>query len=187
MNNRKYISILLSAAIILLLTPESSYCRGTNGKIKVVGVNFKLVSEKPVPGCVKMVAKDSGKKLYVEKTSRLSTEDLDSVTVGVRKINKSNKKQASIRFNFNERGKKKLARLTSKNIHKRLGIIVSGELTAAPLISEPINGGAVEISGAGISRRYAQDAARSINMVINLRKAIERDGKGAKKEAEDRA
>ena len=44
-------------------------------------------------------------------------------------------------------GKRRFAEVTTKHVHKKLGIVLNGRLASAPIVNEPILGGSLEISG----------------------------------------
>jgi preprotein translocase subunit SecD len=75
----------------------------------------------------------------------------------------------TILIHFKEDSKKKLHKLTSENINKRLGIFINGKLIMAPIIMEPISGGSVKISDSKFTREETQRIVNDINKHIELR------------------
>lgn len=52
-----------------------------------------------------------------------------------------------IRITLTEAGGKRLEEITTENLHKRLGIVLDGQLYAAPIVAMPIHGNSLNISG----------------------------------------
>jgi preprotein translocase subunit SecD len=55
--------------------------------------------------------------------------------------------QNVVNLEFSEEGGKKFAALTTKNVGKRISILLDGEVLTAPNVKEPITGGKAEITG----------------------------------------
>ena len=70
-----------------------------------------------------------------------------------------------IDLQFNAKGTKKFADLTSKMVDKPMAIFFNGELKSAPVIREPIIGGSAQISGGenGFEYREAKDMVDLLN------------------------
>ena len=55
--------------------------------------------------------------------------------------------QLEIQLEFNSEGAKQFGKITTDNVGKRLGIVLDGQLYAAPNLYEPILGGRAQITG----------------------------------------
>ena len=55
--------------------------------------------------------------------------------------------QSEIQLEFNSEGAKQFGKITTDNVGKRLGIVLDGQLYAAPYLNEPILGGRAQITG----------------------------------------
>ena len=55
--------------------------------------------------------------------------------------------QLEIQLEFNSEGAKQFGKVTTANVGKRLGIVLDGQLYAAPYLNEPILGGRAQITG----------------------------------------
>ncbi len=65
--------------------------------------------------------------------------------------------QRRIVLNFNQKGAEDFARVTGKNIHRQLAIVLDGKLYCAPSINGAITGGNAEISGS-----FSEEEAKGI-------------------------
>ncbi len=68
----------------------------------------------------------------------------------------------SIRITLTEAGGKRLEDITTENLHKRLGIVLDGQLYAAPIIATPIHGDSLNISG-NFTENEAADLVNKLN------------------------
>lgn len=93
----------------------------------------------------------------VEKTVLLDQSALKSAVV-----RKDALGHAVINVEFTKAGAEKFADVTRQNVGSRLGIVVDGRLCQAPVIRDPITGGAASISGS-FTAAEAQDLAAKIN------------------------
>lgn len=71
-------------------------------------------------------------------------------------------KQASVNIELSDEGAKKFADLTTKNIGRKIGIYLDGELLTNPVVNEPITGGKARITG-------SRDLEEAKNLAILLR------------------
>ena len=55
--------------------------------------------------------------------------------------------QSEIQLEFTSEGAKQFGKITTDNVGKRLGIVLDGQLYAAPNLNEPILGGRAQITG----------------------------------------
>jgi len=67
-----------------------------------------------------------------------------------------------VRLKFTSSGKKKFAKVTQKNVGKRLAILIDEKVISAPQIREPILNGEAEITG-----DFSLDEARMLSAVLN--------------------
>ena len=66
-----------------------------------------------------------------------------------------------VSVSFDSRGARQFADLTSRNVKKRLAIILDGKVQSAPVIQEPITGGEARISG-----DFTMEEARDLAVVL---------------------
>jgi preprotein translocase subunit SecD len=72
--------------------------------------------------------------------------------------------QPIVVLRFNVTGARRLSQATRENVGRRLALILNGELLAAPVIREPIAGGAARLSGS-----YSiEEAERLVEIVCHL-------------------
>ena len=62
-----------------------------------------------------------------------------------------------IQLEFNSEGAKQFGKITTDNVDKRLGIVLDGQLYAAPYLTEPILGGRAQITG-----NFTEEEAKEI-------------------------
>ncbi|MBO5958502.1 MAG: hypothetical protein J6Q65_00115 [Lentisphaeria bacterium] len=65
--------------------------------------------------------------------------------------------QREIQLEFNSEGAKQFGQVTTANVHKRLGIVLDGQLYSAPNLNEPILGGRAQITG-----NFSEDEAKGV-------------------------
>ena len=63
-----------------------------------------------------------------------------------------------INLKFDEAGAKKLAQLTTDNVGKAMAMVIDGEVVSAPIITAPVVGGQIQLSG-GFSQESANELA----------------------------
>ena len=86
---------------------------------------------------------DAGRRNYdlistkVEMTGGIKKASVDRTFFG----------QLEIQLEFNSEGAKQFGKITTDNVGKRLGIVLDGQLYAAPNLNEPILGGRAQITG----------------------------------------
>ena len=97
---------------------------------------------------------ETGEKLVVGKRIIMSGDNL--VDAQARVDNQTNK--PSVSFTLNRVGSQKFGKATSKNVGKRLAIVLDNKIISAPSIREPITGGSGSISG-NFSFQEATDLA----------------------------
>lgn len=90
---------------------------------------------------------DAGRRNYdlistkVEMTGGIKKASVDRTFFGQLEI------QLEIQLEFNSEGAKQFGKITTDNVGKRLGIVLDGQLYAAPNLYEPILGGRAQITG----------------------------------------
>jgi preprotein translocase subunit SecD len=95
--------------------------------------------------------------LNVQKTVLLNQTALQSAKSSTDALG-----QAVIEINFTGDGGKRFAEVTRQKMHKRLAIIIDGQLYEAPVIQMEISGGKALISGS-FSKQEARELAAKIN------------------------
>jgi preprotein translocase subunit SecD len=86
---------------------------------------------------------EGGQKYLIEKRVLVSGADLVDAQAGFDQRNG----QPIVNFRFNGAGGRKFAEVTQQNVGKRFAIILDNKVISAPVINEPIPGGAGQISG----------------------------------------
>jgi preprotein translocase subunit SecD len=86
---------------------------------------------------------ENGEKYLIEKHALVSGGDLVDAQPGVDQRNG----EPIVNFRFNGPGGRKFADVTRQNVGKRFAIVLDNKVISAPVINEPIPGGAGQISG----------------------------------------
>ncbi len=111
---------------------------------KTAELNFRLVTDdKSEFGNEKLVIKGSQEEIIVSKRIILSGENL--IDAQPRYDNLNN--QPIVAFSLDRLGAQRFGQVTTKNIGKRLAIILDGEAISAPVIQDSITSGNGTISG----------------------------------------
>ena len=110
---------------------------------KTANLTFRLVSEDDDFGSEAIFFEDGKSQLNVNKRIVMAGDNL--VNAKPTFDNKLN--ETIVSFSLDRAGAKKFARVTSKNVGKRLAIILDNKIISAPSIREPIVGGNGTISG----------------------------------------
>ena len=111
---------------------------------KTAELNFKLVTnDKSEFGSEKYIIKGTQEEVLVSKRIILSGENL--IDAQPRYDNLNN--EPIVAFSLDRLGSQKFAQVTSKNIGKRIAIILDNEAISAPVIRDSITGGNGTISG----------------------------------------
>ncbi len=130
------------------------------GRIKnllgqTANLTFRIVSnEDDNFGSDKLFFEDGINQLSVSKRVVVKGDNLINARPAI--DNRSN--QTVVNFSFDRVGAKKFGRATTKNVGKKLAIILDDKIISAPVIREPILGGNGQISG-DFSFQYATDLA----------------------------
>lgn len=99
--------------------------------------------------------------LYIQKAILLDQTALKSAKQGTDGLG-----QPIIEIAFTDSGAKQFADVTRQNIHKRLAVIINGQVCEAPVIQTEISGGKAQISGS-FSKKEAKDLAKKINEALS--------------------
>ena len=86
---------------------------------------------------------ENGEKYLIEKRALVSGGDLVDAQPGFDQRNG----EPIVNFRFNSAGGRKFADVTKQNVGKRFAIVLDNKVISAPVINEPIPGGAGQISG----------------------------------------
>ena len=111
---------------------------------RTANLTFRLVSEtEGVFGSELLSFEKNDDKLNISKRIILSGENL--INAQPKLDNQSN--QAVVSFTFDRVGSKKFAKATSKNVGRRVAIILDNKIISAPVVREAILSGQGQISG----------------------------------------
>jgi len=94
---------------------------------------------------------------YVQKAVLLDETALKSAKAGEDALGHS-----IIDITFTDAGAKRFAEVTRKNLHKRLAIIIDGQIYEVPVIQSEISGGKAQITGS-FSKKEGKDLANRIS------------------------
>jgi preprotein translocase subunit SecD len=86
---------------------------------------------------------ENGEKYLIEKRTLVSGADLTDAQPGFDQRNG----EPIVNFRFNGHGARAFADVTRQNVGKRFAIVLDNKVISAPVINEPIPGGAGQISG----------------------------------------
>lgn len=95
--------------------------------------------------------------LNIQKTVLLDETALKSV-----KADKDGLNQPVLAITLTDAGAKKFAEITRQNLHKRLAIVINGQLCEAPVIQSEISGGKIQITGS-FTKQEVKDLAKKIS------------------------
>jgi preprotein translocase subunit SecD len=70
--------------------------------------------------------------------------------------------EPNVLLSLDDRGKQKLAKLTSTNVGNAMAIVLDGKFIAAPIINEPVLGGSLQVSGS-----FTNDSARELASALS--------------------
>jgi preprotein translocase subunit SecD len=95
--------------------------------------------------------------LYVQKEVLLDDSMLKSAKAGTDQFG-----HAKIEITLNDAGKKRFEKVTRQNLHKKIAILIDGNVCQAPIIQSEISGGKMEIVGS-FSKEEAKGLAKKLN------------------------
>ena len=111
---------------------------------KTANLSFRLVSENETTfGSELLYFENNQDQLYISKRILLSGDNLINAKPAL--DNQTN--QSVVNFTLDRVGSKKFGKATTKNVGRRLAIILDNKIISAPVIREPILGGSGQISG----------------------------------------
>jgi preprotein translocase subunit SecD len=120
---------------------------GKTAKLDFRMVDESMTAEQAVgshpPADSEILDGESGEKYLIEKRALVSGGDLVDAQAGFDQRNG----QPIVNFRFNSTGARKFAEVTQQNVGKRFAIVLDNKVISAPVINEPIPGGAGQISG----------------------------------------
>ena len=101
-----------------------------------------------------------GEQLLLETDVALTG---DALTTAAVRFDESRFNEPIVGITFNAQGARKFADLTSKNVGRRLAIVLDGKVQSAPRINEPIPGGEAVITG-----RFTPEEATDLALVLRV-------------------
>lgn len=116
-------------------------------------VDFYLAQQQPGQGMREITLPDG--KLYMQEMPVLTRADLTDAAALV-----DRQGQNFVGLRFSESGARKLTEVSTKNVGKRLALVIDQELVAAPSIAEPLNRGVLAFGVA--SAQAASEIAAKI-------------------------
>jgi preprotein translocase subunit SecD len=142
---------------------------------KTAQLQFKLVDENVDPRTATKATLPPGDELYYlykrdRQTGRTSKEPIvlhrrtvmtgETITDARVQID-SQYNEPYVSISFDGRGARQFADITTRNVKKRLAIILDGNVQSAPVIQEPITGGDARITG-----DFTMEEARDLAVVL---------------------
>jgi preprotein translocase subunit SecD len=120
---------------------------GKTAKLDFRMVDLSMTPEQALashpPADSEILDGEGGSKYVVEKRALVSGGDLVDAQPGFDQRNG----QPIVNFRFNSAGARKFAEVTKANVGKPFAIVLDNKVISAPVINEPIPGGAGQISG----------------------------------------
>jgi preprotein translocase subunit SecD len=120
---------------------------GKTAKLDFRMVDLSMTPEQAIashpPADSEILDGEGGSKYLVEKRALVSGGDLVDAQPGFDQRNG----QPIVNFRFNTSGARKFAEVTKANVGKPFAIVLDNKVISAPVINEPIPGGAGQISG----------------------------------------
>jgi preprotein translocase subunit SecD len=120
---------------------------GKTAKLDFRMVDLSMTPEQALashpPADSEILDGEGGSKYLVEKRALVSGGDLVDAQPGFDQRNG----QPIVNFRFNSTGARKFAEVTKANVGKPFAIVLDNKVISAPVINEPIPGGAGQISG----------------------------------------
>ncbi|MDC6465680.1 protein translocase subunit SecD, partial [Pelagibacteraceae bacterium] len=111
---------------------------------QTANLTFRLVSENEAAfGSELLSFENSEEQLYISKRIILNGDNL----IDARPALDNQTNQSVVNFTFDRVGSKKFGKATTKNVGRKIAIILDNKIISAPVIREPILGGTGQISG----------------------------------------
>lgn len=115
----------------------------------------QALQSRPPPRCEVLEPLYQGERAQlVEKRAVISGDELNHAQAGF----DSQNNEPVVEFRFNTSGARKFALITEQNVGRPFAIVLDNKVISAPVIREPIRGGAGQISG-GFNVEAANDLA----------------------------
>ncbi len=120
-----------------------------------VTIEFRLAETEPAEGLTEMIFHRTEETFYLHDEVLISNADIASASATMWE------QRPVVDLRFTEAGTQKLAKLTTENVKKRVGMLVDGTLASAPVINAPILEGRAIIDG-DFSEKEARRIAAGI-------------------------
>jgi preprotein translocase subunit SecD len=134
------LALLLAAALL------GAGCGAALGGVTAPGtakLEFRLIAKTDADG-LKVPTWDGKVTMFVEKSAALTDRDVEQV-----KLSKAPDGKPAVALILDQTAKLTLEDITSKNIGRRIAVLVDGKIVMAPTIKEKIEGGHMTIAGFG--------------------------------------
>ncbi len=125
-------------------------------KIDRVTLEFRIAENEPAPGLTEMVFDPTGESFYLHKEVLINESDVDSAIVIVQAG------RPAIELLLTAEGTSKFEELTTRNVGKKCGMVLNGQLVSAPIIRAPISVGRAIVAG-----NFTESEARSVAQGLN--------------------
>jgi preprotein translocase subunit SecD len=110
------------------------------------------------PGSEILSMKDSGLPVAIKRFGGINGRHIIDARQGIGQFNG----EPMVLLTLDDKGAKKLAKLTSTNVGNAMAIVLDGEVISAPIINEPILGGSLQVSGS-----FTNDSARDLASALS--------------------
>jgi preprotein translocase subunit SecD len=105
-----------------------------------VTLEFRIAEDKPAPGLTEMVFHPTGERFYLHDEVLVNQTHVDSAYAFV------DNGRWAVALDLTSAGTRKFGELTERNVGKRCGMVLNGDLVSAPLIMAPIHSGRAIVS-----------------------------------------
>ncbi len=106
-----------------------------------VALEFRVVEDEPTPGLLAVVFAPTGERFHLHGQVLVTPADVDSAFV-VARVGR-----LAVELVLTPQGAGKLEELTERNVGKRCGMVLGGQLVSAPRIMAPIRVGRAIVAG----------------------------------------
>jgi preprotein translocase subunit SecD len=121
-----------------------------------VTLEFRIAEDDPAPGMIAMEFGVTGERFYLHDEVLIDQSDIDSAVVI------THNGRPAVELLLTSEGTRKFEELTERNVGKRCGMILNGELVSAPHIMAPIRVGRAIVAG-DFTRAEARRVARGLS------------------------
>ena len=104
-------------------------------------LEFRIAEDEPAPGLLEMTIFPTGESFYLHDEVLMNQADVDSAFAVMPDG------RPAVELLLTSEGAKKLEELTERNMGKRCGIVLNGQLLSVPRIMAPIHGGRAILTG----------------------------------------